>query len=97
MEYLEYEKGERKKYPGWILYCFWLNKSDLHSLGLSPDKMKNKGMLSLAEIPPIGCIIELLKSKFLSFLGYFQTAQYVTTTYCSSVFFCLRHYSRLPD
>ena len=40
-------------------------KSDLCSLGLYPDKMKNKDMLSVAEIPSTGFIVELLESKFL--------------------------------
>lgn len=41
-EYLEYQNEERKKYPGWIFYWVWWNKSDLYSLGLSPDKGKIK-------------------------------------------------------
>lgn len=34
-----------------------------------PDKMKNKVMLTLAEIPSTGFIVERLESKFLYFLN----------------------------
>lgn len=41
--------------------------SHLSSWGLSPDEMKNKVVLSLAEIPSTGFIEELQESKFLQF------------------------------
>lgn len=70
-EYLQCENAARKNIQvGFYIKIGGKKKnhlSYLSSWGLSPDEMKNKVVLSLAEIPSTGFIVELHESKFLQF------------------------------